>query len=56
MVIIDVKNTVKKSYMETVMLNLNACYIISEIGVNHGGCMNMAKKMIDASKKLVQTQ
>ena len=37
--------------METVMLNLNACYIISEIGVNHGGCMITAKKMIDASKK-----
>ena len=32
------------------MLNLESCYIISEIGVNHGGCMETAKKMIKASK------
>ena len=33
------------------MFNLDKCYIISEIGVNHGGCMETAKKMIKASKK-----
>jgi N,N'-diacetyllegionaminate synthase len=33
------------------MLNLDKCYIISEIGVNHGGCVETAKKMIKASKE-----
>lgn len=27
-----------------------SCYIIAEIGVNHAGCINLAKKMIDAAK------
>ena len=33
------------------MLSLDKCYIISEIGVNHGGCVETAKKMIKASKE-----
>ena len=33
------------------MLTLDKCYIISEIGVNHGGCVETAKKMIKASKE-----
>ena len=27
--------------------NLQKCYLIAEIGVNHNGDMNLAKKMID---------
>jgi len=34
------------------MLNFDNCYIISEIGVNHGGCVETAKKMIAASKEV----
>jgi len=33
------------------MLPFNKCYIISEIGVNHNGCVDTAKKMIKASKE-----
>ena len=31
--------------------NLEKCYLIAEIGVNHNGDMNLARKMIDAAKK-----
>jgi N,N'-diacetyllegionaminate synthase len=30
-------------------LNLDKCYLIAEIGVNHGGCVDMAKQMIAAA-------
>jgi N,N'-diacetyllegionaminate synthase len=31
-------------------LNLEKCFLIAEIGVNHNGDMNLAKEMIDAAK------
>ena len=31
--------------------NLNSCYLIAEIGVNHNGDMELARKMIDAARQ-----
>jgi N,N'-diacetyllegionaminate synthase len=37
--------------IENFFTNLNQCYIIAEIGVNHNGNMSLAREMIDAAKK-----
>jgi sialic acid synthase SpsE len=34
-----------------VLSRVDKCFIIAEIGVNHGGCVDLAFKMIDEAKQ-----